>query len=678
MPNDIDPEVVERAKALREALHHHNYRYYVLDDPEVSDAAYDRMMAELKELEDRHPEIVTDDSPTRRVGAAPLDKFESVAHAVPMLSIDNGFKEEDIYDFDRRVRRLLGTEDMVRYTAEPKMDGVAVELVYENGILKTASTRGDGATGELITPNVRTIRTVPFFLHTGGGPIPSLLEVRGEVFIGHSGFQKLNQDRRERELQPFANPRNAAAGSLRQLDSRVTAERPLEIYFYGVGRARGMSPETHGDLLRTLQSLGLRTNPLVRSDITIEEAVQYYRELAEMRHRIEYDIDGEVIKVDSVEAQQRLGATSRSPRWVIAYKFSAVQETTGLLDIEVQVGRTGALTPVAVLDPVNIGGVTVKRATLHNEDEIRRKDIRIGDRVLVQRAGDVIPEVVKAIESVRTGREAAFEFPTHCPACGSRAVRMEGEAVARCMNSRCSAQLKERIRHFGSKAAFDIDGLGEKLIDQLVEKGLVKTYADLFLLDSQDLSGLERMGAKSAENLVDAVEAGKRVSFERFVYALGIRHVGEHVASILAGRFSSLDELMAAGKEELAAIEGVGPVIAASISEFFSRYENRETVGQLKMAGVKITYPKRESDGSLSGKTFVLTGTLDGMTREEAKDRIEAAGGKVTGSVSGKTDYLVVGEDPGSKLARARSLGVTVLDQDGLEALFDREKPPSF
>ncbi len=437
MPDDVDPKWVERAEALRKALHHHNYRYYVLDDPEISDAAYDRMMTELKELENRHPEIVTEDSPTQRVGAPPLDRFESVSHTVPMLSLDNGFETADIYDFDRRVRRLLDSEGPVRYTAEPKMDGVAVELVYEDGALKTASTRGDGVTGELITANVKTIRSVPFVLHAeGGAAVPSLLEVRGEVFIGQSGFQQLNEERRARQLPPFANPRNAAAGSLRQLDSRVTAERPLDIYFYGVGAVRGVSFRTHGALLETLRSLGLRPNPLVQADVTIEEALDYYRELAEMRHRLEYDIDGEVIKVDSIEAQQQLGATSRSPRWAIAFKFSAVQETTGLVDIEVQVGRTGALTPVAILEPVQIGGVTVRRATLHNEDEIKRKDIRIGDRVLVQRAGDVIPEVVKVIDSVRNGEERPFTFPTRCPACGSRAVRMEGEAVSRCMNSR--------------------------------------------------------------------------------------------------------------------------------------------------------------------------------------------------------------------------------------------------
>ena len=672
MPDDVDPGERRRLEDLRQALHHHNYRYYVLDDPEISDAEYDRFMNELIALERRHPRLVTPDSPSQRVGAPPLDNFESVPHAVPMLSLDNGFEEEDIFEFDRRVRRLLQVDESVLYTAEPKMDGVAVELVYEEGVLKTASTRGDGVTGERITANVRTIRSVPFLLNrSSANRIPSLLEVRGEVFIGLRGFQRLNEERRKRELPPFANPRNAAAGSLRQLDSRITAERPLEIFFYGIGRMRDLAPQTHGKLLQMLRSLGLRTNPLARSQITIFEAVDYYRELADRRLDLEYDIDGVVVKVDDIDAQQRLGATSRSPRWAIAYKFSAVQETTRLLGIEVQVGRTGALTPVAKLEPVSIGGVTVRRATLHNEDEIRRKDIRIGDRVLVQRAGDVIPEVVKVIDSARNGMERAFDFPERCPACGSRAVRMQGEAVSRCMNSRCEAQLKERIRHFGSKAAFDIDGLGEKLVDQLVEKGLVKTYADLFRLDAETLSRLDRMGEKSAENLIAALEAGKRVLLSRFIYALGIRHVGEHVASILADRFGDLDKWIAAPEDELAAVDGVGPVIAASIRAFFGRHENREVVEQLKDAGVKIHHEKKETDlGGLAGKVFVLTGALSGMTRDDAKRRIEAAGGKVTGSVSGKTDYLVVGGEPGSKLERAQQLGVEILNEEAFAALF--------
>jgi len=672
MPDDVDPGERRRLEELRQALHHHNYRYYVLDDPEISDAEYDRFMNELIALERRHPRLVTPDSPSQRVGAPPLDKFESVPHAVPMLSLDNGFEEEDIFEFDRRVRRLLQVEEPVFYTAEPKMDGVAVELVYEEGVLKTASTRGDGVTGERITANVRTIRSVPFLLNRGSANrIPSLLEVRGEVFIGLRGFQRLNEERRKRELPPFANPRNAAAGSLRQLDSRITAERPLEIFFYGIGTMRDLAPQTHGELLQMLRSLGLRTNPLARSQINISEAVDYYRALADRRLDLEYDIDGVVVKVDDIDAQRRLGATSRSPRWAIAYKFSAVQETTRLLGIEVQVGRTGALTPVAKLEPVSIGGVTVRRATLHNEDEIRRKDIRIGDRVLVQRAGDVIPEVVKVIDSARNGMERAFDFPERCPACGSRAVRMQGEAVSRCMNSLCAAQLKERIRHFGSKAAFDIDGLGEKLVDQLVEKGLVKTYADLFRLDAETLSRLDRMGEKSAENLIAALEAGKRVLLSRFIYALGIRHVGEHVASILADRFGNLDKWIAAPEDELAAVDGVGPVIAASIRAFFGRHENREVVEQLKDAGVKIHHEKKKTDlGGLAGKVFVLTGALSGMTRDDAKRRIEAAGGKVTGSVSGKTDYLVVGGEPGSKLERAQQLGVEILNEEAFEALF--------
>ena len=670
MSESLGNDIKGRIEALRQSLHHHNYRYYVLDDPEVSDAEYDRMLQELRALEQAHPHLVTPDSPTQRVGASPLEKFEAIPHAVPMLSLDNAFQEEDIFDFDRRVRRLLASDEPVRYTAEPKMDGVAVELVYENGVLTAASTRGDGHVGEGVTANVKTIRSVPLVLASEDpGRPPPLLEARGEVFIGEQGFQRLNEERKRRNLSPFANPRNAAAGSLRQLDPRITAERPLEIFFYGIGRMTGPRVDSQWEILQRLRSLGLRINPLIRWKVTIEEVLDYFRELSAMRHDLGYEIDGVVIKVDRISDQQRLGATSRSPRWAIAYKFDAVQETTKVLGIDVQVGRTGALTPVAILEPVGIGGVTVGRATLHNEDEMRRKDIRIGDRVLIQRAGDVIPEVVNVISSVRTGRENVFPFPKSCPVCGSRAVRVEGEAVSRCMNSRCPAQLKERIRHFGSKHAFDIDGLGEKLIDQIVENRLVGTYADIFRLDAEVIGRLERMGTKSAENLIGAIEDSKQVSFARFLYALGIRHVGEHSASLLARHFKDVDALMEASEEEIAAVEGVGPVMASSIRKFFDREENREVVAQLLDAGVRIVYEKEAVGGRLKGKTFVLTGSLETMSRSEAKKKIESAGGRVTGSISANTDFLVAGTSPGSKLDRAMALGVVVIDQEKLEAL---------
>ncbi|MGD9348620.1 MAG: NAD-dependent DNA ligase LigA, partial [Desulfobacterales bacterium] len=535
MPEDVSPQIIEKAKVLRSTLHRHNYRYYVLDDPEISDAEYDRLMRELMRLEQKYPQLRQPDSPTVRVGAPPLAKFDSVVHTLPMLSLDNGFNDEDILEFDLRVRRNLGEPDNVSYTAEPKMDGVAVELIYENGKLITAATRGDGQTGEVITDNVKTIQTVPLVMQSDPAtPIPPRCEIRGEVFIGLEAFKRLNQERIRQEQPPFANPRNAAAGSLRQLNSKITATRPLEVFFYGVGLVEGVDFESHGELLAVLKQWGFRINPLIRSGISIKAALEYYRKLSEKRHQLAYDIDGVVIKVDGIALQQQLGATSRSPRWAIAYKFKAIQETTTIAAIEVQVGRTGVLTPVAHLQPVNVGGVRVSRATLHNQDEVEKKDIRIGDHVLVQRAGDVIPEVVKVIPSKRDGSETVFKMPSRCPVCDSKVVRMEGEAATRCINSSCSAQIKERIKHFASKSAFDIDGLGKKLIDQLVDKKLLSSFADIFALDESVLSELERMGAKSAANLISAIENAKTIDLSRFIFALGIRHVGEHVAALLA------------------------------------------------------------------------------------------------------------------------------------------------
>lgn len=666
----MDPQIVKRVEELREALHRHNYRYYVLDDPEISDAEYDRMMQELLRLEKEYPDVSTPDSPTLRVGAPPLYKFETVEHFLPMLSLDNGFSDADIFEFDLRVKKSLGTDDDIIYTAEPKMDGLAVELIYENGRLTVASTRGDGFRGELITSNVRTIRSVPLLLNrTGNNTIPSQLEVRGEVFIGKDGFRRLNEERRRQDLPPFANARNAAAGSLRQLDSRVTAKRPLEIFFYGIGRTTDLVLKSHWEILCVLRDLGFRINPNIRPRITIDEAVACYKELGEKRNLLPYDIDGMVIKVDSLEFQRLLGATSRSPRWAIAYKFKAVQETTRIVDVEVQVGRTGTLTPVAHLVPVNIGGVTVSRATLHNEDEIKRKDIRIGDTVLVQRAGDVIPEVVKSIVSKRTGEERIFKMPSDCPVCRSPVVRSEDEAASRCMNTSCPAQVKERIKHFVSKAAFDIDGLGDKLIEQLVEKNLIFSYADIFRLEKDTLENLERMGSKSSENILNAVSASKRITLSRFLYALGIRHVGEHVAGILARSFGNLEKVMQATPDVLESIEGIGPVVAESISDFFLQDENRQAVNDIIASGVEVLPEEVRKKGSLDGKIFVLTGTLESLTRNQARELIEKAGGKVTGSVSRKTDYLVVGVSPGSKLKRAKELGVDIIDEEILKRM---------
>ena len=670
MSENVSPQIIEKTQKLRAALHRHNYRYYVLDDPEISDAEYDRLLLELVQLEAKYPQLMRPDSPTVRVGAPPLEKFDSVAHSIPMLSLDNGFNDEDILEFDRRVRRNLSDHGKIEYTAEPKMDGVAVELIYENGKLVTAATRGDGQTGEVITSNVKTIQTVPLVMQADPStPIPARCEIRGEVFIGLDAFKQLNQERIEKEQPPFANPRNAAAGSLRQLDSKITATRPLEVFFYGVGLVEDMTFESHGALLKTLKRWGFRINPLIRFGITIEAALEYYRELSEKRHQLAYDIDGVVVKVDRISLQQQLGATSRSPRWAIAYKFKAVQETTTIEAIDVQVGRTGVLTPVAHLKPVNVGGVRVSRATLHNQDEVEKKDVRIGDHVLVQRAGDVIPEIVKVITSKRDGNEIVFKMPSACPICDSRVIRMEGEAATRCINSACSAQVKERIKHFASKSAFDIDGLGNKLIDQLVDKQLLRSFAGIFTLDETVLSELERMGAKSAANLINAIENAKSIPLSRFLYALGIRHVGEHVAALLADHFLELDALMNCSREELEAVEGIGPIVADSIIRFFEQQRNRRIINQMLASGVKLETIAPKKAGKLDGQTFVLTGKLESYTRSQAKALIEAAGGKVSGSVSGKTDYVVSGDAAGSKLTRANELGVKIIDETAFKKL---------
>ncbi|MEW6671485.1 MAG: NAD-dependent DNA ligase LigA [Thermodesulfobacteriota bacterium] len=670
MSEPVTPDIIKRAEALRQALHHHNYRYYVRDDPEISDAQYDRMMRELMDLEALYPELSAPDSPSQRVGAPPLEAFETARHSLPMLSLENGFREADIYEFDQRVKRFLKTTEPILYTAEPKMDGIAVELVYRNGRLERATTRGDGINGEVISANVRTIRTVPLvMLETENRGIPPLLEVRGEVFISKEGFKRLNAERLRLEQPPFANPRNAAAGSLRQLDSRITAQRPLEIFFYGLGMAQGFSGESHWGILSSLRRLGFRINPEIGSNLSIDAVLEYYRQLDAKRHDLPYEIDGAVIKVDRIPLQQQLGNTSRSPRWAIAYKFAALQATTRIVAIEVQVGRTGTLTPVAHLEPVNVGGVVVSRATLHNEDEIRRKDIRIGDTVFVQRAGDVIPEVVKVVESQRAGQEKIFEMPATCPVCKAQVVSTAGEVAARCINSACPAQIKERVKHFASKAAFDIDGLGDKLVEQLVAKKLIGSYADIFHLTADTLRGLDRMGSKSAMNLILAIEKSKRIRLGRFIYALGIRHVGEHMAKILAGRFHDLNAVQIAQAEDLEAIDGIGAVAAESIVGFFREEQNRIAIERLLSAGVQILPESQPAAGPLNGLAFVLTGILETFTRDDAQKLIEAAGGKVGSAVSRNTDYLVAGKSPGSKLRRAQELGVKVIDEDALKTL---------
>jgi len=665
-----DSPIRERAAWLRDELHRHNYRYHVLDDPEISDADYDRLMEELKALEAAHPELIRPDSPTQRVGGPPLERFSTAAHALAMFSLDNAFAEADVIDFDRRARRFLGTDKSLRYTAEPKLDGVAVELVYENGRLVMALTRGDGQVGEVVTANVVTIAGLPLKL-IHAGQLPRRLDVRGEVIIAKQGFERLNAERREQGLAVFANPRNAAAGSLRQLDPKITAGRPLALFCHGLGLVEGPVFVSHWQALERLQAMGLPINPLIKPGLGIEGALAYYRDLAERRHGLAYEIDGVVIKVDDLSLQAQLGTTARSPRWAVAFKFPPTQETTQVLAIEVQVGRTGAITPVALLEPVALAGVRVSRATLHNEDEIRRKDIRVGDTVVVQRAGDVIPEVVMAIAARRTGQQAVFAMPSHCPACATALVKDPEEAVWRCPNQDgCPDQLKARLTHFAAKEAFDIDGLGEKLVAQLVDKGLTADFDDIFRLDANTLAGMERMGAKSAANLVAAIDRSRTISLARFIFALGIRHVGEHMAAILARRFAAIEALAGARFEELAGIEGIGPVAARSIQAYFTDPDNLALINRLRETGVEILAPAPLAR-PLAGKLFVLTGTLATMSRTVAKKRIEALGGQVTSSVSRKTDCLVAGADPGSKLQKAGKIGVRVIDEEGFLALLE-------
>ncbi|MEO1765714.1 NAD-dependent DNA ligase LigA [Thiobacter aerophilum] len=664
-------EIAERIRKLREEIARHDYLYYVRNAPEIPDAEYDRLFRELQELEARYPELVTPDSPTQRVGGAPASEFREVKHRVPMLSLNNAFTDEDVANFDRRVREAL-SQTRVEYNCEPKFDGLAISLVYARGVLTTAATRGDGSTGEDVTANVRTIPAIPLRLHATHPP--TLLEVRGEVLMLKEDFQALNAEQRRKGEKEFANPRNAAAGSLRQLDPKITASRKLTFFAYALGAVEGARlPGTQSAVLDWLAELHFPVTTDRRVVEGLEGLLGYYREMGRRRANLPFEIDGVVYKVNDLRAQDELGFVARAPRWAIAHKYPPEEEITQILDIEVQVGRTGALTPVARLKPVQVGGVTVTNATLHNEDEIRRKDIHIGDYVIVRRAGDVIPEVVSVVKERRPADVRPFQMPKQCPVCGSRVVRLEGEAIARCSGGLyCPAQRKQALLHFASRRAMDIEGLGEKLVDQLVDKGLVKTPADLYRLDLPTLAALERMGEKSAQNLLDAIEKSKHTTLERFIYALGIRNVGEATARDLARHFGALDPLMHASVKELIKVPEVGPVVAESIVQFFAEPHNRQVIADLRRLGVcweEGRAKRRAAVAGVAGKTFVLTGTLPNWTREEAKEKIEAAGGKVTGSVSTKTDYVVVGANPGSKLARAEELGVPLLDEDGLKAL---------
>jgi DNA ligase (NAD+) len=663
-----------RIAELRRQLEHHNYRYHVLDDPEIPDVEYDRMFRELQALEAEHPEFASEDSPTRRVGGAPVAGFSTVQHLLPMLSLENAFSAEELIAFDRRVRERLKSDEQIEYSAEAKLDGMAVSLLYESGRLVRSATRGDGQTGEDISHNVRTIDSVPLRLR--GRSHPGTLEVRGEVYLPKAGFNALNARLAAEGAKTFVNPRNAAAGTLRQLDPRIAAQRPLEFFAYGVGHSEnGKLPRRHSKILALLREYGIRVSPLSRVVSGAAECQAYYDEVGRLRDELPYEIDGIVLKVDRLELQEALGYVSRAPRWAIAFKFPAQEVTTTLQGVDFQVGRTGALTPVARLEPVFVGGVTVSNATLHNIDEIERKDVRIGDTVIVRRAGDVIPEVVRVIRERRTGRPRPIRLPRKCPVCGSDVVRPEGQAVARCSGGLvCPAQRKEKLRHFASRRAMDIEGLGARMVEQLVEVGIddkpVETPADFYALTTEQLARLERMGAKSAQKLVAAIERSKHTTLPRFLFALGISEVGEVTAANLARHFGDLDALVRAEQEELEAIPDVGPVVAQHVHEFFRQKDNLKIIESLREHGVnwpvvevaKATLP-------LQDKTFVLTGTLESLTRDEARERLESLGGKVTGSVSSRTDYLVVGKDPGSKLKKAEQLGVAVIDEEGLLGL---------
>ncbi|MEE8342530.1 MAG: NAD-dependent DNA ligase LigA [Gammaproteobacteria bacterium] len=671
---DAPATVRRRVEEIRHQIDHHNYRYYALDDPRISDAEYDRLLRELQDLEAEYPELITADSPTQRVGTKPLTEFGEARHLAPMLSLRNAFSDDELVDFDRRVRKRLGVEQ-VDYVAEPKLDGVAVNLLYEDGKLDRAATRGDGVTGEDVTANVRTIAAVP--LRLVGARFPARLEVRAEVYISHAGFRRLNEAARAKDQKPFVNPRNAAAGSLRQLDPGITAARPLEIYCYGCGTMEGVAlPDSQSAVLEQFRNWGLRVYPGIRKVQGVAGCRDYFKELESQRNDLAFDIDGVVFKVDRLDQQQILGHVARDPRWAIARKFPAEEKTTTVTKIDFQVGRTGAITPVARLEPVFVGGVTVTNATLHNEDEARRKDVREGDTVVVRRAGDVIPEIVR-VEIAKRPKPAPEEFKmrTDCPECGSKVERLEGEAVARCTGGLyCAAQRKEAIKHFASRRAMDIKGLGDKLVDQLVDKGLIEDLADLYKLTQKQLAGLERMEEKSAGNLKDALKKSKNTTFARFLYALGIREVGEASARSLAGYFGDLDLLKKADEEKLRKVGDVGPVVAKHIVTFFQQPHNREVIAKFVTAGVYWPKVAKAKSTQLSGTTIVLTGTLESMTRQQAKQRLQALGATVAGSVSRKTNYVVAGKEAGSKRTKAEQLGVDILDEKQLLKLLEKEK----
>jgi DNA ligase (NAD+) len=676
MKSPAPASVQQRVARLRADIERHNYRYHVLDDPEIPDSEYDRLLRELRALEEDFPALVTPDSPTQRVGGAPVDAFSQVRHRLPMLSLDNAFSREDVEGFDRRVRERLEAERDIQYACEMKLDGLAVSLTYRHGSLEIAATRGDGTIGEDVTHNIRTIQSVP--LRLAGSGHPELLEARGEVLMSIAGFREMNRRAEEKGEKVFVNPRNAAAGSLRQLDPRLAASRPLEIFFYGAGVVEGAKlPGRHSEVLEKLRGWGLRTSPESRVVEGVEGLLAYYDEIGRMRANLRYQIDGVVYKVDSLDQQRELGFVARAPRWAIAHKFPAEEEMTRVRAIEWQVGRTGALTPVARLDPVFVGGATVSNATLHNIDELQRKDVRVGDTVVLRRAGDVIPEVVRVISEKRPGNAVPVQLPDRCPVCGSDVEREEDEAVARCTGALvCPAQLKESLRHFASRRAMDIEGLGSKLVDQLVDEGLVKDAADLYRLRVDVLAELDRMGEKSAAKLAKALDRSKETSLPRFLFALGIRDVGEATADALARHFRTFDHLRESNVAEIEDVPDVGPITAGHVHAFLQERRNTQVIDALIELGVRWPEMPADRAGSreFEGKTFVLTGKLSSLSRDEAGDLIRARGGSVSGSVSKKTDFVVVGEDAGSKLKKATELGLQTLDEDQFLALVGRKR----
>jgi DNA ligase (NAD+) len=667
-----DKKTEQRIKELRERINYHNYLYYVLDSPEISDAEYDRLFDELVGLEEKHPELVTPDSPTQRVGAAPLEEFKTVRHSLPMLSLNKATSEAEFLDFHRRVRELSDVdESKIKYTVESKFDGLAVELVYRKGSLAVGSTRGDGVIGEDVTRNLKTVKSIPLKILSKNPP--ELLEVRGEVVMNKKDFEKLNRKREKSGEALFANPRNAAAGSVRQLDSKITSSRPLDMFAYGIGRVEGKRLSNHWDSLHYLKEVGFKISQHVELCDSVDQVKTYHDNLEEKRNDLPYEIDGMVVKVNDFDLQRDIGELSRSPRWAVAWKFPPQQETTKVKNIIVSVGRTGALTPVALLEPVRVGGVEVSRATLHNEDEVKKKDVRVGDTVVIQRAGDVIPEVVKVVKAKRTGKEKKFNMPDKCPVCGSKVERPEGEAIHRCTNVACPAQIKENLAHFVSKGAMDIDGLGYKLLEQLVDKKLISDQADLFFLEKQDIMKMDRMGDKLAENILNAIDKSRNPSLTNLIYALGIKNVGYHLAGVLAKNFRSIDNLAKQSIEDLTEVHEIGPIVAESIYNFFHNPKNLKILEKLKKGGVKFPEEKAAAKKTpLSGKTFVLTGGLDSFTRDEAREIIENLGGRVTSSVSKKTDFVIVGKDPGSKYDKALELKVKTLDEEEFKKLIGR------